>query len=141
MIYVFQGIDGKFIKFDQIEDAYRIDRDIGVSSATRALVNKLCELGWLYLKIRRFLDARSGNKALGLVGQSFCAALQLELTEYYRLIAVFESQQKQFFDEGLGEETGTNTLTLRRLLVWTYTPLLRLKTLAALVEICKGIYN
>lgn len=138
LIYVFQGIDGKLIKYDQISDGYRIERGIGVSYTTRALVNKLSELGWLFTKIRRYLDARAGDKALGLVGQSFCAALQLELTEYYRLIAVFEAQQQHLTDAGLGGETCSNSLTLRRLLVWTYTPLLRLKTLAALVEICKG---
>lgn len=138
LIYVFQGIDGKLIKYDQVNDGYRIERGIGVSYTTRALVNKLSELGWLFTKIRRYLDARAGDKALGLVGQSFCAALQLELTEYYRLIAVFEAQQQHLTDAGLGDETCSNSLTLRRLLVWTYTPLLRLKTLAALVEICKG---
>lgn len=139
LIYVFQGIDGKLIKYDQVDNAFRIDRSVGVSFSTRELVNKLCELGWLFSMIRRYLDARAGDKALGLVGQSFCAALQLELTEYYRLIAVFEAQQQQFTDAGLGYETCSNSLTLRRLLVWTYTPLLRLKTLAALVEICKGM--
>ena len=138
LIYVFQGIDGKLIKYDQIDDGYRIERSVGVSYTTRALVNKLSELGWLFTKIRRYLDARTGDKALGLVGQSFCAALQQELTEYYRLIAVFEAQQQHLTDAGLGDETCSNSLTLRRLLVWTYTPLLRLKTLAALVEICKG---
>ncbi|XP_028405676.1 gamma-tubulin complex component 3 homolog isoform X1 [Dendronephthya gigantea] len=138
LIYVFQGIDGKLIKFDQIDDGYRIDRSVGVPYTTRALVNKLSELGWLFNKIRRYRDARSGDKALGLVGQSFCAALQLELTEYYRLIAVFEAQQQHLTDAGLGSETCSSSLTFRRLLVWTYTPLLRLKTLAALVEICKG---
>ena len=138
LIYVFQGIDGKLIKYDQIDDGYRIDRSVGVPYTTRVLVNKLSELGWLFNKIRRYRDARSGDKALGLVGQSFCAALQLELTEYYRLIAVFEAQQQHLTDAGLGSETCSSSLTLRRLLVWTYTPLLRLRTLAALVEICKG---
>lgn len=138
LIYVFQGIDGKLIKYDQMDDAFRIERSVGVPYSTRELVNKLSELGWLFSKIRRYLDARAGDKALGLVGQSFCAALQLELTEYYRLIAVFEAQQLLLSDAGLGHETCSNSLTLRRLLVWTYTPMLRLKSLAALVEICKG---
>lgn len=31
-----------------------------------------------------------------------------------------------------------NSLTLRRLLVWTYDPKIRLKTLAALVDHCHG---
>lgn len=40
-------------------------------------------------------------------------------------------------DQGvnLGVES---SLTLRRLLVWTYDPKVRLKTLAALVDFCQG---
>ena len=60
--------------------------------------------------------------------QSFCSALALELTEYYRLIAVLEAQQS----------TGPQALTLKRLLVWTYDPLNRLKWLAVLVDGCKS---
>ena len=52
----------------------------------------------------------------------------LELTEYYRLIAVLEAQQ----------QTGPEALTLRRLLVWTHDPLERLKWLAILVDGCKS---
>ena len=32
-----------------------------------------------------------------------------------------------------------NSLTLRRLLVWTYDPKVRLKSLAALVDFCQGL--
>ena len=32
-------------------------------------------------------------------------------------------------------------MTLRRLLMWSYDPLLRLKFLAALVDACKGLYS
>ena len=74
---------------------------------------------------------------MGLVGQSFCAALQQELTEYYRLLAVLEGQQ-QVGDAGFVGEGASGSLTLRRLMVWTYDPLMRLRTLAALVDSCKG---
>ena len=74
---------------------------------------------------------------MGLVGQSFCAALQQELTEYYRLLAVLEGQQ-QLGDAGFVGEGASGSLTLRRLMVWTFDPLTRLQTLAALVDACKG---
>ena len=64
--------------------------------------------------------------------QSFCTALQEELTEYYRLIAVLEGQLHQ--QKRRGETTG---LTLRRLLVWTHDPRERLQMLAILVDGCK----
>lgn len=137
IIYIFQGIEGKVIKLDQSNDAYRIDSKLGVPRAVRDLVNKLAELGWLFRKIRKYLDAHAGDKALGLVGQSFCAALQQELTEYYRLLAVLEGQH-QVGDAGFVGEGASGSLTLRRLMVWTYDPLMRLRTLAALVDACKG---
>ncbi|XP_044170945.1 gamma-tubulin complex component 3 homolog [Acropora millepora] len=137
IIYIFQGIEGKIIKLDQSNDAYRIDSKLGVPRSVRDLVNKLAELGWLYRKIRKYLDAHAGDKAMGLVGQSFCAALQQELTEYYRLLAVLEGQQ-QLGDAGFVGEGASGSLTLRRLMVWTFDPLTRLQTLAALVDACKG---
>ena len=69
--------------------------------------------------------------------QSFCAALQQELTEYYRLLAVLEGQH-QVGDAGIVGEGASGSLTLRRLMVWTYDPMMRLRTLAALVDACKG---
>ncbi|XP_015749835.1 PREDICTED: gamma-tubulin complex component 3-like [Acropora digitifera] len=88
---------------------------------------------WLII----FFPSSLGDKAMGLVGQSFCAALQQELTEYYRLLAVLEGQQ-QLGDAGFVGEGASGSLTLRRLMVWTFDPLTRLQTLAALVDACKG---
>ena len=95
---------------------------------------KLAELGWLFRRVQNFLRARAGDKALGLVGQSFCAAVQKELTEYYRLVAVLEGQENQH-ESTVAPGSG---LTLRRLMIWTYDPLLRMKALATLVDVCKG---
>lgn len=65
--------------------------------------------------------------------QSFCSALNNELTEYYRLIAVLDAQSQQD-----GEASGgVAGLTLRRLLVWTHDPRERLQMLAILVDGCK----
>ena len=64
--------------------------------------------------------------------QAFCAALQFELTEYYRLLSVLQSQLQQ---NDTGEVTG---MTLAKLNVWTSEPMQRLKWIAVLVENCKG---
>uniref|UniRef100_A0A4X2LVL4 Uncharacterized protein n=1 Tax=Vombatus ursinus TaxID=29139 RepID=A0A4X2LVL4_VOMUR len=95
ILYVFQGIDGKYIKMSNSENCYKVE------------------------------------------GKSFCAALHQELKEYYRLLSVLHSQLQLEDDQGvnLGLES---SLTLRRLLVWTYDPKIRLKTLAALVDHCQG---
>lgn len=135
ILYVFQGIEGRMIHYDEETEGYRIDPMIGVPFPIRDFIDKLNELGWLYRKVRKFLDARMGDKALGLVGQSFCSAIHRELTEYYRLLAILEAQQNQLY--GNKEMEG---LTLRRLMVWTNDPLVRMKALATLVDTCKGLF-
>lgn len=133
VLYVFQGIEGKMIRYDEESQGYRIDTMIGVPFPIRDFIDKLNELGWLYRKVQKFLDARIGDKAIGLVGQSFCSAIHRELTEYYKLLAVLEAQQNQ-----LTGDREVEGLTLRRLMVWTNDPLVRMKALATLVDICKG---
>uniref|UniRef100_A0AAZ3SWN6 Gamma-tubulin complex component n=1 Tax=Oncorhynchus tshawytscha TaxID=74940 RepID=A0AAZ3SWN6_ONCTS len=137
ILYVFQGIDGKFIKMSNADNCYKIDSKVVLCKSLRDTSNRLAELGWLHNKIRKYTDSRSLDRAFGLVGQSFCASLHQELKEYYRLLAVLHSQLQVEDDQGvnLGVES---SLTLRRLLVWTYDPKVRLKTLAALVDFCQG---
>ncbi|XP_012945175.1 gamma-tubulin complex component 3 homolog [Aplysia californica] len=136
LIFVLQGIDGQWIKVDPFKDMYKVDSEIGVPKGQRGELLKLSECGWLYNKIKSYVDHHSTDKAFGLVGQSFCAALHQELTEYLRLVAVLEAQLQQDVDPGLGETC--SNLTLARLRVWLFDPLKRLKWLAALVDICKG---
>ncbi|XP_065644166.1 gamma-tubulin complex component 3 homolog isoform X3 [Hydra vulgaris] len=135
IFYVFQGIEGKLIKYDAGIDSYKISNDVGIPLPVRDIICKLAELGWLFRRVRKYLDARTSDKALGLVGQSFCAAIEKEIIEYYRLIAVLEAQLNQ--EDSLSLSNGDH-LTLRRLVVWTHDPLLRMKALTTLVDQCKG---
>ncbi len=136
IIYIFQGIEGKYIKFDVSNEGFRIEPRIGIPKAVRTIVSKLAECGWLYNKARKYADSRSTDRAFGLVGQSFCTAIHSELTEYYRLMAVLEAQLQQEEDFGVGmQDSG---LSLRRLAVWTCEPTVRLKALAALIDVSHG---
>uniref|UniRef100_A0A3Q4AS03 Uncharacterized protein n=1 Tax=Mola mola TaxID=94237 RepID=A0A3Q4AS03_MOLML len=137
ILYVFQGIDGKFIKMSAQENCYKIDGKVALCKSLRDTSSRLAELGWLHNKVRKYTDARSLDRAFGLVGQSFCAALHQELKEYYRLLSVLHSQLQVEDEQGVTTCTETS-LTLRRLLVWMYDPKVRLKTLAALVDFCQG---
>ncbi|XP_035006256.1 gamma-tubulin complex component 3 isoform X1 [Hippoglossus stenolepis] len=137
ILYVFQGIDGKFIKLSAQENCYKIDSKVVLHKSLRDTCSRLAELGWLHNKVMKFTDARSVDRAFGLVGQSFCAALHQELKEYYRLLSVLHSQLQVEDEQGVIVCT-ENSLTLRRLLVWMYDPRVRLKTLAALVDYCQG---
>ncbi|KAG7315862.1 hypothetical protein KOW79_020728 [Hemibagrus wyckioides] len=137
ILYVFQGIDGKFIKMCTPENCYKIDSKVPICKSLRDTSSRLAELGWLHNKVRKYTDSRSLDRAFGLVGQSFCASLHQELKEYYRLLSVLHSQLQVEDDQGVNVGL-ESTLTLRRLLVWTYDPKIRLKTLAALVDYCQG---
>ncbi|KAM9454552.1 gamma-tubulin complex component 3 [Clarias gariepinus] len=137
ILYVFQGIDGKFIKMSTPENCYKIDSKVPMCKSLRDTSSRLAELGWLHNKVRKYTDSRSLDRAFGLVGQSFCASLHQELKEYYRLLSVLHSQLQLEDDQGVNVGL-ESTLTLRRLLVWTYDPKIRLKTLAALVDYCQG---
>ncbi|XP_070574424.1 gamma-tubulin complex component 3 homolog [Ptychodera flava] len=137
VIYALQGINGRLLKQDSSGQGFTLDPNVGVMRPYRDLVRKISELGWLYMKVRKYVDDRSTDRAFGLVGQSLCAALQQELTEYYKLIAVLESQLQQEQDLGVSVNGG-NSMTLRKLVVWTYDPMVRMKALASLVDACKG---
>ncbi|XP_060922876.1 gamma-tubulin complex component 3 [Limanda limanda] len=137
ILYVFQGIDGKFIKLSAQENCYKIDGKVVLHKSLRDTCSRLAELGWLHNKVMKFTDARSVDRAFGLVGQSFCAALHQELKEYYRLLSVLHSQLQVEDEQGVIVCT-ENSLTLKRLLVWMYDPRVRLKTLSALVDYCQG---
>lgn len=137
ILYVFQGIDGKFIKMCTPENCYKIDSKVPLCKSLRDTSGRLAELGWLHNKVRKYTDLRSLDRAFGLVGQSFCASLHQELKEYYRLLSVLHSQLQIEEDQGVNVGMDSN-LTLKRLLVWTFDPKIRLKTLAALVDYCQG---
>uniref|UniRef100_A0A671VB94 Tubulin gamma complex component 3 n=1 Tax=Sparus aurata TaxID=8175 RepID=A0A671VB94_SPAAU len=92
ILYVFQGIDGKFIKMSGPDNCYKIDSKVVLCKSLRDTSSRLAELGWLHNKVRKYTDARSLDRAFGLVGQSFCASLHQELKEYYRLLSVLHSQ-------------------------------------------------
>lgn len=67
------------------------------------------------------------------------------MEEYYRLVAILQSSSsQQMQDQSLADETAVSasintessrqTLTLRKLLVWTHEPVVRLKMMALMVD-------
>ncbi|KAI8605941.1 Spc98 family-domain-containing protein [Dissophora ornata] len=134
LIFVFQGIDGKMIKFGAESGTCSIDPSVNISNSTRSLVSRLTELGWLYKNINTYVQTTLKDGAAGLVGQSFCSALQHELVDYFRLIAVLEAHIAKGADVD-----GSKGLSLKRLLVWTQESLQRLRLMSVLVECCHDL--
>ncbi|KAJ4428063.1 hypothetical protein ANN_24077 [Periplaneta americana] len=144
LIYSFQGINGKFLKLSPVSQGYKLDPKVRVKRSVRRYVLRLAELGWLHNQVKQHCENAAASKNLGLIGQSLVAALREELTEYYRLVAVLQSQIKQQMDTSvdspLSEEQPQchkEGLTLCRLAVWTLDPLGRMKCLAAVADACK----
>ncbi|XP_024364423.1 gamma-tubulin complex component 3 isoform X2 [Physcomitrium patens] len=145
VLYACQGIDGRYVKYNEDADGYMIDESIRVPKSTRTLVRRLCEVGWLYLRVKNHISESLENgplEAIGTVGQAFCAALQEELADFYRLMAVLESQVHHPIPLMVGADSGNsvgNYLSLRRLVVWLGEPLVRMRLMAVLVDDCKTL--
>jgi gamma-tubulin complex component 3 len=55
LLFVFQGIDGQYIKFSALDDAFVLSPAVTVSPSTMKLIQELCELGWLYKKVNDWI--------------------------------------------------------------------------------------
>lgn len=76
-----------------------------------------------------------------MIEQSLCHYLQAQLTEYYRLIAILETQMSHSDDpQGVGDETMNNSgLSLRRLDVWINDWRMRMRMMSVCVEGAKSM--
>ena len=120
-------------------------KKFAIPEPTRKLILCLAEVGHLYKRIDAFIRAREGKPSIGMIEQSLCHHLQSQLTEYYRLIAILESQMSITKGTDLSpenrdielkhEETG---LTLKRLNVWIQDWRLRMRMMSVCVEGAKG---
>jgi len=157
-----QGISGRYVQFahdanENGEEKRLIFVEDSVSSSpnsvmlyqhfpqkhnipvrTQALIHRLAEVGYLYTRVENFVQEREGSAGVGMIEQSLCHHLHTQLTEYYRLIAVLESQMTMSQGQESNpreEETG---LTLRRLDVWITDWKLRMRMMSVCVEGARG---
>ncbi|KAH6914861.1 gamma-tubulin complex component 3 [Coprinopsis sp. MPI-PUGE-AT-0042] len=141
-VYLLQGISGKYINFasnDQEDDKITFaESHYTVSTPTKTLIYRLAELGYLYRRVNTFIREREKAGVIGMIEQSLCHHLQTQLNDYYRLIAVLETQmQSNGFlplesntDPG-AQETG---VSLKRLDVWLNDWRLRMRLMSVCVE-------
>lgn len=100
-------------------------------------------MGHLYQRVDAFVREREGKVGVGMIEQSLCHHLQSQLTEYYRLIAVLESQMSAVSHEAENANEGEHTreetgLTLKRLDVWIEDWRLRMRMMSVCVEGARG---
>lgn len=104
-----------------------------ISYPNRQLLLRLADLGYFQRKISFHLNKRKADEKAGLTSQSVVSAMEDELTDYYRMIALMETQLSKE-----NQPDPTSGLTLRRILVWMQDPLYRLKVMAEILEMCHG---
>ncbi|KAI9328032.1 Spc98 family-domain-containing protein [Zopfochytrium polystomum] len=147
MLFVFQGIDGQFVKFNKETSTYAVTADSLPSSAVECVLN-MAELGFLYRRINEFQTEAS--RAKGLILQSFSSGIQRELNNYFNLISVLENDC-EIDNDGTRAETGSGGdgtmapkffekgLSLKRLSVWIMEPLLCLRFISVLIDACRDL--
>lgn len=130
LIFIFQGIDGHFINFNTVTNSYTLNSLLPFNDNIIEIVSVLTELGWLYRKVNNFINFFNKAEIPSQFIQSFSFAIQTELNEYYQLISLFKKMNTKI------EEVSDNQseLTLKKLLLWTYEPLERLKWIATACE-------
>jgi gamma-tubulin complex component 3 len=135
LLFIFQGINGKHIKYDSRSESYAIDPQLKamIPPPVRDLILCLCEVGWLFEKISKYTTKVESNEAIGLISQAFAFALQEELHDYYRLLAVLE-QEIHRLTTNQSEAQGTSGLTLLRLRAWMQEPIERMCLMTRLVD-------
>lgn len=109
-------------------------------------MHRLAEVGYLYQRMNAFVREREGVTGIGMIQQSLCHHLQSQLTEYYRLIAILESQISPDADGQAPLEGATSAdrsqqetgLTLKRLDVWIQEWRLRMRMMSVCVEGARG---
>ena len=138
LLFVFEGINGKYIAYDAAEDAYILNKIIPWSEEVYNIVNSLCEIGWLYKKIKMYLDYyKESNKQSQFI-KSFVNALQNELNNYFKLISFFRKLNNNNTNfQNMNNNNDYNrsqNLNLKNIILWTLVPKETLKWLAACCE-------
>jgi gamma-tubulin complex component 3 len=84
LIFVFQGIDGHYINFNSITNAYCLNPLIPFNDNLFDIVSILSELGWLYRKVNNHMNFFNESNIPSQFIQSFSFSIQNELSEYYK---------------------------------------------------------
>ena len=127
LIYVFEGINSKYISYDERKDAFLLNKLMPWSEEIYNIVNSLSELGWLYKKIKTYLDLFNKGKASNSQFiQSFIYAVQKELDDYFKFISFCKKMNNS--------HKGGSKLNLKKLFLWTLEPKEKLKWIATCCE-------
>ena len=136
LLFVFEGINGKYIAYDAAEDAYILNKLYPWNEEIYNIVNSLCEIGWLYKKIKLYLDYFKESNIQSQFIKSFIYSIQNELNDYFKLISFlrqFNLNPNQNINN-LNSGKRSQNLNLKNIFLWTLVPKETLKWIAACCE-------
>lgn len=136
--FTLQGLSSKNYNFGTT-DVLALPQTLPVPLV--GLLHTLAEPCLLYKRLQAFVESSEG----GLVGQSFRAALSIELRSYLGFVATLEGQIRRALT-GLEESTsrqsiGNAGVTLKRCVIWAREPTLGLRLMSVMVEESRGEYH
>jgi len=161
LMFVFQGINGKYISYDDNKQSFILDKYIPFNENIYNIIGELSELGFLCKKIKYYLNYFKEKNIPSLYIQSLSYAIQNELNEYSKLIVFFKKKNNSIYIDNTSpidlmkdsnkisnnnpqnkiynKSNKTNEeLTLKNLILWTKEPIERMKWL---LIICDSVYN
>ena len=161
LMFVFQGINGKYITYDNNKDCFILNQYISFKENIYDIIGELSELGWLCKKLKFYLNFFKEKHIASLYIQSLSYSIQNELNEYYKLIAFFKKKNNSIYIDNtspihlmnypnkisndnpqniiyIKSNKANNEFTLKNLILWTKEPIERMKWL---VMICDSVFN
>ncbi|OLY85360.1 Gamma-tubulin complex component 3-like protein [Smittium mucronatum] len=131
ILFVTQGVDGRYIVWESNNQSYSIDPSISLSNPTMFLLDRLLELGELNHRITNYIDSPQSSQSL--VRQGFRLALSYELEELSEFVSDLESRHA----EALASPDTTrieNRLFLRKLYLEFQGQIQKLRILASIID-------
>uniref|UniRef100_A0A915IQT3 Gamma-tubulin complex component n=1 Tax=Romanomermis culicivorax TaxID=13658 RepID=A0A915IQT3_ROMCU len=144
ILFCLQGIDGRYIKLEEKNRKFVFNEMDNITVPTRKILIRIADCGLVYTNIKKLLNQISLNQNRGSISTAFTAAIQNELTEYYRSIAIYKSRVIDFQRsciQRLDEELTNNSA---RISVSRMIPLLlrwkdKLILILSILECCKDL--
>ena len=110
LLYVLVGINGKYIKYDIKSDSYNLLENIPWEEYIYDIVNSISEVGWLFNRIKKYIEYYKSSNFNSLYIQSFIFAIQNELDEYYKVISFFKKMNNNDLSNDISHIPLNNSL-------------------------------
>lgn len=128
VLFCLQGVSSSLVQFHDLPlGSFTVDAECQLSSPQRQIVRSLAVLGRLRILVDSF--CRPETLRRGLLCEAFVGALQNEMAEYYRLLALLDTELNC-------PDASTGALTLPRVVAWTNKCMVRYRFLGDLVHTC-----